>query len=587
MLGVRYVSLVAALSVATLSTSAARSTQTPANPARLAPQALEKAPRAVGEPITAIISLKSQLVTFYDAEGWTLRAPVSTGTKRRETPAGIFAILEKKKDHHSSLYDDAWMPHMQRITWNGIALHGGPLPGYAASHGCVRMPYGFAKEVFDKTWIGMRVIISPNDVVPVAISHPVLFQPNALTIAAAPTRAQTLSGLADEAATAANDARKAAETATKEAAALVAKARRLEKLIKRAALKVAAAEKAVAAADKAKVRAQEAKQAATDKATDLATQFTVANANADKVVVANEAASGAVTATNDDERKAAATATAKASSPATSLRGLEIKKRRSDATLASTDKAVVAADRAKLRAADLNEKAVTEAADIAAQLMNAKAEADAKVAVAAGARDASQEADDKKALAAEAADEARLALEPVSVYISRATQKLYVRRNTHKPSRYGGEVFDASVEVPVTIRDPERSIGTHVFTAVALENGVLRWTAVTINGAESATEALNRITIPQEILDRIAPTALPRSSIIVSDEHLSRETNHRTEFVAVLSDYPQGGFITRSPSAGVRVAKRNRGIDFFSSSQPNSRKGRGRSLGDLFRSLWQ
>ena len=76
------------------------------------------------------------------------------------------------------MYDDAWMPNMQRITWNGVALHGGPLPGYAASHGCVRMPFGFAEKLFDKTWIGMRVIISPNDAEPVEFSHPALFVPN-------------------------------------------------------------------------------------------------------------------------------------------------------------------------------------------------------------------------------------------------------------------------------------------------------------------------------------------------------------------------------------------------------------------------
>src|SRR5262245_40209655 len=89
-------------------------------------------PRAAGEPIMAIVSIKSQQVTFYDAEGWILRAPVSTGTEGRETPAGVFAIVERKPDHRSNMYDDAWMPHLQRITWNGIALHGGPLPGYAA-----------------------------------------------------------------------------------------------------------------------------------------------------------------------------------------------------------------------------------------------------------------------------------------------------------------------------------------------------------------------------------------------------------------------------------------------------------------------
>src|SRR5689334_3181663 len=146
----------------------------------------ETAPRPAGEPIMAIVSIKAQQVTFYDADGWIYRAPVSTGVAGRETPAGVFAVLEKDKDHHSTMYDDAWMPNMQRITWNGVALHGGPLPGYAASHGCIRMPYRFAEKLYDKTRIGMRVIISPNDAAPVDFSSPKLFQPNADALAAAP-----------------------------------------------------------------------------------------------------------------------------------------------------------------------------------------------------------------------------------------------------------------------------------------------------------------------------------------------------------------------------------------------------------------
>ena len=163
-----------------------------ATQARPAQTKVETAARTAGEPIMAIVSIKTQQVTFYDADGWILRAPVSTGVKGRETPAGVFALIEKDKDHHSTMYDDAWMPNMQRITWNGIALHGGPLPGYAASHGCIRMPYGFAEKLFDKTQIGMRVIIAPNDPAPVAFSHPALFVPNAEAIAAAPARAETL-----------------------------------------------------------------------------------------------------------------------------------------------------------------------------------------------------------------------------------------------------------------------------------------------------------------------------------------------------------------------------------------------------------
>ena len=164
----------------------------------------------------AIVSIKSQNVTFYDADGWILKAPVSTGVKGRETPAGVFAVLQKNIDHRSNLYDDAHMPHMQRLTWNGIAMHGGPLPGYAASHGCVRMPFGFASELFDKTRIGMRVIISPDDATPVDISHAALLVPNAEAIAAAPQRAETLAREAADAAKAIDETKKAAKQAARE-----------------------------------------------------------------------------------------------------------------------------------------------------------------------------------------------------------------------------------------------------------------------------------------------------------------------------------------------------------------------------------
>ncbi len=137
-----------------------------------------------------------------------------------------------------------------------------------------------------------------------------------------------------------------------------------------------------------------------------------------------------------------------------------------------------------------------------------------------------------------------------------------MRRNTHKAWPNGGEVFDATIEVPVTIRDPDTPIGTHVFTAMARSEAGLRWSVVTIDDGDNAKDALDRITIPQDVLDRIAPTALPRSSIIVSDEPLSSETNYRTEFVAVLSNQPQGGFITRRPTvSNVPMASRDAGDD--------------------------
>jgi L,D-transpeptidase catalytic domain len=442
------------------------------------------APREAGEPIMAIVSIKSQQVTFYDAEGWIFRAPVSTGIAGRETPAGVFAIIEKDKDHHSTMYDDAWMPNMQRITWNGLALHGGPLPGYAASHGCIRMPYDFAEKLFDTTRIGMRVIISPDDAAPVAFSHPSLFVPNAQALAAAPARAEPLAREAEEAARVADEAKKAAAETAHESASLNASLRKLELLKKSADAELAFAERALAAA--------------------------------------------------------------------------------------RTEKATV-------RAVLLKEKVAPKAMEAATQLDSARTGAKAKLEAAAAAKEAVKATAARKTETAKSATEAKLALEPVSVYISRATQKIYVRRDTHKPAPDGGgEVFDTSIEAPVTIRDPGRPIGTHVFTAVArtdtgLETG-LRWTAVTIDDADDAKDALDRVTIPQAVLDRIAPTAVPRSSIIISDEPLSSETNYRTEFVAVLNNQPQGGFITRRPSTDALVASGEFGSDggFFPFFQSNS-----------------
>lgn len=466
--------LAAAAAIATLAALTAGATARQGKPAG---PAETTAPREAGEPIMAIVSIKTQHVTLYDADGWIYRAPVSTGTTGRETPAGVFAVVEKDKDHRSTMYDDAEMPNMQRITWNGIALHGGPLPGYAASHGCVRMPFGFAEKLFDKTRIGMRVIISPNDAAPVEISHPVLLQPKAEAIAAAPARAEALVREAAEAIKAADDAKKLAATTAREAAALTASLRKLEQAKKNADAELAYAEKVLANArtDQAKAQAEERKQKAAAKADEAGKQLDAAKA-------------------------------------------------------------------------------------------------DTKVAAAAAAKDALKAADKKKADLAKAALDAKLAVEPVSIYISRATNKLYVRRNTHKPAPDGGgEVFDTSIEVPVTIRDSGKKIGTHIFTAMAKSDAGLRWSAVSIDGGDDAKSALDRVTIPQEVLDRIGPTALPRSSIVISDEPLSKETNYRTEFVTVLSDQPQGGFITRKPTP-TYVAEGStwggEGFGFFWQPQP-------------------
>src|SRR5438067_7642387 len=335
--------------------------------------------RTAGEPILAIVSLQSQRITVYDANGWILRAPVSSGQRGRETPAGIFSVIQKEAEHYSNLYDDAFMPHMQRITWSGIALHGGPLPGYPASHGCVRMPFDFAERLFDATQLGLRVIVAPSDVAPVEIVHPVL----ALSNPGAGALAAIRTAEATEATRKADQAKLAAGTAFRLAAQAMAPVRVAENL---------------------KLRA-EAQLAAT------------------------EAALGSAISAEAKER-------------------------------AERDKA----------------QATAKVGELQAQLAAAKAELQPKLDVVTSAREAAAIAETARAAAAEAARQVARELEPVSVLISRKTQRLYVR-----------QAFEPILESPVTIQDADRPIGTHVFTAMERTNGDtnMRWSVVSLDGART------------------------------------------------------------------------------------------------------
>jgi hypothetical protein len=405
--------------------------------------------RPAGQPVMAIVSLPNQRITIYDAKGWILRAPVSSGQSGRETPAGIFSVIEKDADHHSNLYDDASMPHMQRLTWSGIALHAGHLPGYPASHGCVRMPSDFAERLFDMTQMGMRVIVAPSDVAPVEIDHPVLFQakPGAVALAAA-RKAE-----ADEAVKKVEQARGAAGVAYRDSTKAMM---------------------AVRVADNLKRRAEEALKTA-------------------------ETALGSAIVSEAREK-------------------------------AESDKA----------------QAIARIAELQAQLDAAKAELQPKADAVAAAREAVTAAGAARVAAAEAARQVMRELEPASVLISRKTQRLYVRQG-----------FEPLLDVPVTIQDPDRPIGTHIFTAMETTGGdaKLRWSVVSLESTRSrdgvaapepvnARSALDRIAIPPEALDRIVGIA-PRSSLIVTDEGLSSETGKGTDFVVLLSGEPQGGIKMR------------------------------------------
>ncbi|SEH97975.1 L,D-transpeptidase [Tardiphaga sp. OK245] len=140
--------------------------------AKLEKQVKEHA-KPVG-PLVIAISIERQSLRVFDANGLFAETPVSTGMRGHSTPMGVFSIIQKNKWHRSNIYSGAPMPYMQRITWSGIALHAGALPGYPASHGCIRMPMAFATKIWGWTRMGARVIIAPGEISPAEISHPLL-----------------------------------------------------------------------------------------------------------------------------------------------------------------------------------------------------------------------------------------------------------------------------------------------------------------------------------------------------------------------------------------------------------------------------
>jgi lipoprotein-anchoring transpeptidase ErfK/SrfK len=137
-------------------------------------EASEKQSAKPEGPLIIAISIDKQNLKIYDANGFFAEAPVSTGMKGHPTPTGVFSVIQKHKLHHSNIYSGAPMPYMQRITWSGVAIHAGVLPGYPASHGCIRMPMAFAIKMWNWTRMGARVLVTPGEMKPSSFSHPLL-----------------------------------------------------------------------------------------------------------------------------------------------------------------------------------------------------------------------------------------------------------------------------------------------------------------------------------------------------------------------------------------------------------------------------
>ena len=128
--------------------------------------------RSPDGPVVIIVSIPDQWVLVYRNGKRIAASTCSTGRPGHSTPTGTFVILEKDRNHHSSIYNNAPMPYMERVTWGGVALHAGQLPGYPASHGCVRLPKEFSRLLFTVTHIGTAVIIADRHSAPEDVLHP-------------------------------------------------------------------------------------------------------------------------------------------------------------------------------------------------------------------------------------------------------------------------------------------------------------------------------------------------------------------------------------------------------------------------------
>ncbi|WP_281393154.1 L,D-transpeptidase family protein [Roseibium litorale] len=131
-------------------------------------------------PLQMMVSLKEQRINVYRGTELVTSSPISSGKTGHATPTGVFSILEKRRKHFSNLYDDAPMPFMQRLTWSGVALHEGRVPGYPASHGCIRLPRAFAQDLFGLTERGLHVVVTQDEAVPHMVYSAALPQPIAV-----------------------------------------------------------------------------------------------------------------------------------------------------------------------------------------------------------------------------------------------------------------------------------------------------------------------------------------------------------------------------------------------------------------------
>jgi hypothetical protein len=524
---------VAALLTATLdAASAAPATPAAATvhrkPAHAKREAKKKEPplKKLEQPLIEV-SIARQQLTLYDKGQVIAHAPVSTGMAGHLTPIGIFSVIEKEVFHRSNIYSGAPMPFMQRITWSGVALHAGVLPGHPASHGCIRMPHDFAVKLFHMTQRGARVLVVHNEVAPQPFESARLFTKlrpadKVSTLVAPPVAVETA------------QASRTADTRTPNMMSdtvdppHVVEAPAQPKPPEAAANVVGSNAPAVAADASTPAAHEAAKDAPHDAAKDGGAKDAVQKADAQP---AAKPASETATPQSAPPQTAAAPDT-KSGEPATG-------------TVLVNPITVTPA-----HPIEVQKTFVPKVAPAVAPVAPMPAAAPAPVVAPAPVIKASLQP---------YGPERPLRSGPITVFVSKKEGKLYVRKG-----------FQPVFSAPVSIVHPEQPLGTHLFTAIEQNpDGIsFRWLSVTMPNehtakkkktevvhyvtvkghkvrkvekvaepapapAATAAEALERIEIPEGAREHISALMSPGASLIISDQGLGSETGTETDFIVL------------------------------------------------------
>ena len=522
-------------------------------------------------PLIIAISIDQQKVRVYDANGFFAESPVSTGMKGHSTPMGVFSIIQKHKLHHSNIYSGAPMPFMQRITWSGVAMHAGVLPGYPASHGCIRMPAAFAQKMWNWTKMGARVIVTPGEMSPANFTHPLLVAQKVVPqpVIADEPKSDAPAMKSDKGADAGSANKLSNSEANLELRPTVGHA---SPTPTRTADASGAANAAVTMSDAAPSASGQAAASGEARSDDAKSDPIKSGAEATqaKTIEAVSSETKSPETASADVRPAETADTSRTESKTEVSAGEPVKAEDKAAEAAKTEQAksveakpedvqtgTLKADAPKVDAPKAAEKEAPKAAEKPAEPAkeSVKAVADTPAVAPDAKKDPSRVPG-----AATAKTEPPKRTGQIAVFVSRKDGKLYVRQN-----------FAPLFEVPVTIAPSERMLGTHVFTAETDKSdpNQLRWSVVTLpvtarnaalneeddrsarrrkvaGGApaevkkpvpapNSAAEALDRITIPPDAMARIAEALTTGGSIVVSDQSINQgETGEGTDFIVSL-----------------------------------------------------